>query len=132
MLPTLRSIFSVSEEDLLKYNNDLGTDAYLVLANDSVFASRGSVQSASGLITSQTGSATYTATFQNIGNVLRSGGFATVKIPYQMPNVIAIPQSATYEIQDKQFAFVVGKDNVITSKMIKTTLTNDGQFFRLL
>lgn len=121
--------FSVSEQDLLKYNNDLGTDAYLILPNDSVFASRGSVKPASGMVTTQTGTVTYSATFANVGNALRSGGFATVRIPYQVSQVIVVPQSATYELQDKRYVFVVDKNNKITSRMVTTTATSDGQFF---
>ncbi len=121
--------FSVSEQDLLKYNNDLGSDAYLKLSNDSVLSARGTVEKASGILATQTGTVTYKASFANTGNALKSGGFATVKIPYPISQVIVVPQSATYEVQDKRYVFVVDKSNKITSRMITATATNDGQFF---
>jgi len=33
-------------------------------------------------------------------------------------NALLIPQKATYEIQDKKYVFIVGKDNVVRSKEI--------------
>ena len=35
-------------------------------------------------------------------------------------DALIIPQKATYEIQDKVYVFVVGKDNVVTAKPVQT------------
>ena len=40
-------------------------------------------------------------------------GTANVLIPYNMENVISIPQSATVEIQDKKFVYVLQPDNTV-------------------
>jgi membrane fusion protein, multidrug efflux system len=126
---TILAYFSVSETDLLKYNDSIGTEACLILPNDSVYAFKGTINRASNTVSTETGSLTYSAVFSNPKGFLKSGGFATVKIPYQMKQVLVIPQSATYEIQDKKFVFVVNDKKVINSRMVEVTATSDGQYY---
>ena len=121
--------FSVSETDLLKYNDNIGTEAYLVLSNDSIYPLKGAISRATHIVSTETGSLTYSAVFSNPTGFLKSGGFATVRIPYQMKQVLVIPQSATYEIQNKTYVFVVNNKNVINSRIVQVTATSDGQYY---
>ena len=55
------------------------------------------------------------ALFPNKHNVLRSGSTGNVVFPNPLHDVIMIPQSATTEIQDKQFVFVLQPDNTLNT-----------------
>ena len=67
------------------------------------------------------------ATFPNPKHELRSGGTGSILIPQTYNAAIVIPQKATYEIQDKKFVYVVGKDNKVTQREIEVASENDGK-----
>jgi membrane fusion protein, multidrug efflux system len=101
----------------------------LVLANGTEYPEKGRLETASGLITTETGTASFKATFPNPMGIIQSGASATVRVPRTVDSALMIPQSATYELQDKQFAYVLGDSNKVVSTAITTQPTNDGQFF---
>ncbi|SFC49096.1 membrane fusion protein, multidrug efflux system [Flexibacter flexilis DSM 6793] len=101
----------------------------LVLADGSLYDQTGKVETASGLLTTATGSSNLRATFPNPENLLQSGASASVRVPRNETNALSIPQNATYELQDKRLVYVLTQDNKVVSRAIKTTPTNDGQFF---
>ncbi len=67
------------------------------------------------------------AVFPNKQFVLRSGGMANVIFPYTMEDIILIPQSATQEIQDKKFVYVLQSDNTLKHTEIKVSNLSDGK-----
>lgn len=103
--------------------------ATLILADGTVYPEKGKIEMASGLISTETGSASFKATFSNPTGIIRSGASATVRIPQVIDSAIVIPQSATYELQDKRMVYVVGKDTSAASVAITTIPTNNGQYF---
>lgn len=90
----------------------------LVLADNSLYPHRGTLKLASGLINTETGSASFRATFPNPEEVLRSGGSGNVQIPFVQDSAIVIPQKSTYEIQNKQFVYTVTDSNTVTSREV--------------
>ena len=92
-----------------------------------MYADSGRVETISGVIEQKTGSVTMRALFPNQRNVLRSGSTGNVVFPNPMTNVIMIPQSATTEIQDKKFVFVVQPDNTLKNTEIQVFKLNDGK-----
>jgi membrane fusion protein, multidrug efflux system len=103
--------------------------ATLVLADGTVYPEKGKVETASGLIATETGSASFKAIYPNPLGLIRSGASATVRIPTTIDTALIIPQSATYELQDKRLVYVMNKDNKAFSIAITTTPTNDGKYF---
>ncbi len=103
--------------------------ATLILANSTEYKEKGKVEMASGLISTGTGSATFKAVFKNPSGILRSGSSATVRIPGVKNKSLIVPQSATYELQDKRFIFTVGKDNKVKAVAITSTPSDDGHYF---
>lgn len=99
----------------------------LKLADGSLYDQKGKVETVSGVIDQNTGSVSMRATFPNPGRILRSGGTGVISIPTITKDAILIPQKATYEIQDKKFVYVVGKDSKIKSTEIGVLSLNDGQ-----
>ncbi|MDB5129553.1 MAG: hypothetical protein JWQ85_3785 [Mucilaginibacter sp.] len=100
----------------------------LVLANGTQLAVKGKVETASGLINSQTGSINMRATFSNPGAMVRSGSSAIVRIPQTINNAIMVPQKSTYQIQGKLFVYVVDAANKVKSQELVVT-GSPGQFY---
>ena len=98
----------------------------LILSDGSQYDHKGKIESISGLVDPSTGSFSMRATFPNPNGLLRSGYSATIQFPNNLENVIIIPQSATYELQGKVFAYVIGTDNKVKSVEIKIEELPDG------
>lgn len=103
--------------------------ATLLLADGSLYPEKGKIEMASGLISTETGTASFKAVYTNPAGLIRSGASATVRIPQVVDSAIVIPQSATYELQDKRLVYIVGKDTTAASVAITAIPTNDGQYF---
>lgn len=101
----------------------------LLLANGETYPYKGKLQTASGIIDTETGSASLKASFPNSKDLIASGASGTVLIPRKTESAIVIPQSATYELQDKRLVYIVADSNKVKSVAIKTTMTDDGNFF---
>jgi len=101
----------------------------LILADGSEYPEKGVVETISGLINTETGSASFRATFPNPVRLLRSGGSATVQIPVTVKDAIVIPQRSTYELQGKRFVYFVGDSNKVVSAEIEVMDTPAGQYF---
>ena len=123
--------FSMTEKELLAMTKTGGTikeeiekipSIRLQLIDGTEYSIEGKVDAITGVIDQSTGSVSMRALFPNKEHILRSGGTANVLIPYTMENVITIPQSATVEIQDKKFVYVLQPDNTV--KYTEITIFN--------
>lgn len=103
--------------------------ATLILANSMEYPEKGRVEMASGLISTETGAATFKAVFSNKNGLIRSGSSAIVRIPEVKDSVYVVPQSATYELQDKKFLYTVGLDNKVSSVAFNAVPSDDGKHF---
>ena len=99
----------------------------LMLADRSIYESEGTIDAVSGVIDQTTGSVSMRAVFPNDKNILRSGGMANIVFPYDMEEVILVPQWATQEVQDKKFVFVLQNDSTIKYTEIQVSELNDGK-----
>jgi len=132
--------YSLNEKQLLQYfNSTPGSTihekinnmppATLLLADGSIYPEKGKIEMASGMISTETGTATFKAIYENPLGIIRSGASATVRIPTDMDSALVIPQSATYELQDKRLVYILGKDNKISSIAITAIPSDNGQYF---
>ncbi len=129
--------FSMTEKQLLSMTRAEGSlkeqlekmpPVKLRLADGTMYDEEGKIDAVSGVIDQSTGSVSMRAIFSNKGNVLRSGGTGNILFPYMLEGVIIIPQSATLEIQDKKFVYVLQDDNTtIKHTEIKIFSANDGK-----
>lgn len=101
----------------------------LLLADGTEFPQKGKVETASGLINTQTGSVSVRATFPNPGNIIRSGSTGTIRIPRTLDAALLIPQSATFELQGKTLVYLLQPDSTVTSREVTVLPGNSGQFF---
>lgn len=79
----------------------------LQLNDGSIYSEKGRIESISGIIDPTTGSVSIRAKFPNYKRLLLSGGSGNVILPHRQDGCLVIPQSATYEIQDKIYAYKV-------------------------
>lgn len=101
----------------------------LLLSDGSLYSEKGYVETVNGLINTETGSVTFRARFANPKVIIRSGSSATVKIPKHVEEKLLIPQSATFELQDKMFAVTVGKDGKTKNVNIKVLENSAGNYY---
>ena len=101
----------------------------LILSDGTEFPQKGRIQTASGMINTETGAISVRATFPNPGNIIRSGSSGTVRIPTTVDSAIVIPQKATYEIQGKKFVYIVSDSSKVKSIEIQTMPNSGGQYF---
>ena len=130
--------FSMTEKELLQLTKAGGTlkeqldkmpAVQLQLADGTMLEEKGKIDAVSGVIDQSTGSVSMRAVFPNDKKILRSGGTGNVIFPYTMDGIIMIPQSATVEIQDKKFVYVLQSDNTIKNTEIQISPLSDGQTY---
>ncbi|NHN24965.1 efflux RND transporter periplasmic adaptor subunit [Flavobacterium jejuense] len=119
--------FSLSETDFINFKAQYAGSTIgdkiknlppvtLILADNSAYTQSGKIDMVDGQFDKNTGAITLRATFPNANGTLRSGNTGKVHLGIQHEDAILIPQSATIEMQDKVFVFIVSKDNKV-SKM---------------
>ncbi|MGM9713510.1 MAG: efflux RND transporter periplasmic adaptor subunit [Prevotella sp.] len=108
--------FSMTEKQVLEMSREKGSladavkampEVGLILSDGGEYTERGKVDAISGMTDPSTGAVTLRAVFPNPDHILRSGGTGTVRLPHQKKGCIVIPQSSTYELQDKVFVYKV-------------------------
>jgi len=132
--------FAINEKLLLSFTKDSSGTSFaqkiaklpkvsLLLSDGSLYGEQGRIETVNGLINTETGSANIRAGFPNPKGIIRSGSSATVRIPNDLKDVLLIPQSATFELQDKRFAVVVGKDGKTKNVTVTVMQNTAGNFF---
>lgn len=131
--------FSLTEKDLLNMVGEgertieaaikAMPEVQLRLSDGSLYPLSGKVATVSGVIDNSTGASSVRALFNNPSGVLRSGATGQIILPENKENVIIIPQKATFELQDRRFAYVVNDSNKIVSTPITIEANNDGKNF---
>ena len=79
----------------------------LTLGNGKPYAHRGRVDAISGTVDEGTGAVSLRAVFANPERVLRNGGSGKVVVPTVREDCMVIPQTATYELQNRVFTYKV-------------------------
>ncbi|QIL39770.1 efflux RND transporter periplasmic adaptor subunit [Pedobacter sp. HDW13] len=101
----------------------------LVLADGSVYAQNGKIESINGQINTNTGSASLRATFPNPVFLLKNGASASVRIPQHVENAILIPQKSTIDLQGKKFVYILGDSAKVVNTQIEVMELAKGNFY---
>ena len=131
--------FSLSESEFLQFKNQYPGNSIqekikqlppveLVLADNSIYPSKGKIETISGQFDNSTGSISLRATFPNEGGLLRSGNTGRIRIPRSFTSALLVPQEATFELQDKIFVFILSDSNKVASVPI-TVSGSSGNFY---
>ena len=114
--------FNVSEAEYLDYAGKKGKQApknvTLKMANGEMFKYAGVIQAIESEFDNETGNIQMRATFPNPEGLLRHGETGTVIMTTPYPKAILIPQSATFEILDKKYVFVIDEHNTVKQRQI--------------
>ena len=127
--------FSMAENQLLDLTRRYGSidktlknmpDVQLQLNDGSLYGHAGRVESISGVIDPTTGSVQLRAVFPNRDGLLHSGGAGNIVLPSTYKDCIVVPQTATFEIQDKVYVYKV-VDGKASSSMIDVEKISNGK-----
>lgn len=130
--------FSMTEKQLLALTREAGgvnaaikkmPAVSLVLSDGTTYSQSGTISTVSGVIDPSTGSVQMRATFDNAQHILRSGGTGSILIPTHASDAIMVPQSATFDVQDKKFVYVVNADKSVATREITVLPQNNGQTY---
>ncbi|MCC6293265.1 MAG: efflux RND transporter periplasmic adaptor subunit [Bryobacterales bacterium] len=125
--------FNVPEADYLRFKSIRGaSDAatprrlelsgatiQLRLANGQIFDKNAATAlTIESEFNNETGNIEFRADFPNPNGLLRHGQTGTLLINQRLAGALVIPQRATFEILDRQYVFVVGKDAVARQREI--------------
>lgn len=118
----VHAYFSVGEADFVAFKDGLkgssiseklkNTSAVtMVLSGGTGYPQTGKLDMVDAAFDKSTGAITLRATFPNKEGLLRSGNSGRIKLGLKQSGVIEVPQAATFEMQDKTFAFIVDQSN---------------------
>ena len=112
--------FNVSEGEYLEYmksnveeSNGRNSLVKLMLADGTPYPYDGSVETMGGEFQASTGSISFRARFPNPNSILKHGATGKIRLSNTVTDAIMIPQKAAFEIQDKNFVFVVDSSNQV-------------------
>ncbi|MFB9862169.1 efflux RND transporter periplasmic adaptor subunit [Rufibacter immobilis] len=120
---TVYAYFEVSEKEYLQYakaelsgEDNRHGQIQLILADGSTYPHAGKIETMEGVFEPNTGSIAFRAKFPNPNKLLKHHSSGKVRLFNEVDSALLLPQKATFEIQDKNFVYVVGKDNKVKTK----------------
>ena len=129
--------FSLNESQITSLTEQYGSldefmkrmeDVELQMAGGKMYGEKGHISAVSGIVTTGTGTVILRADFPNDRGLLRSGGSATVMVPTTLTQVVVIPQSATYELQNKTFVYKVVNGKAQSAPVTLYRLNNGTEY----
>lgn len=122
--------FSMSEKDFMDFKTAYPgatieeklsqvPPAELILADGTPYDQKGKVELVEGSFNKEAGAISFRASFPNEHGLLRSGNTGRVRLFGQAIHGVLIPQGATFEIQNKTFAFQLADSNKVQSVPIQ-------------
>jgi len=112
--------FNVSETEYLEYKKSKkGPDnktVGLTLADGSEYSYPGKVETVEGEFQASTGAIAFRARFPNPHKLLKHGASGSIQLTNTIEKAVLIPQKAVFEMQDKNYVFVVDSSNRIAMR----------------
>ena len=104
-------------------------DVTFIMKNGTEYQHKGRISSLTGMVNAATGTMSAKATFPNPEGQLVSGIQGTVVLPYDVKDVIVIPQTAVVKLQSRQQVYKVKADSTATAVEVKTEDIGNGKDF---
>jgi membrane fusion protein (multidrug efflux system) len=123
--------FNVPEAEYLEYTASEKQNKETVrlrMANNKEFIYPGVVETIEADFDNETGNIPFRATFNNPDRLLRHGQTGSILMTEAIHDGVIIPQKATFEILDKKYVYVIGKDHKVRSREIKISAEMEDLF----
>jgi membrane fusion protein (multidrug efflux system) len=125
--------FNVGEGEYLQYtkarqlNPDHHSDSVrLTLADGSAYSLPGHIETTESEFNPNTGSLAFRARFANPQRILKHGASGRIRLTTTLPAALLLPQKAVFEIQDKNYVYVVDPQGVVHMRnFVPQTRTGD-------
>ena len=117
-LSSMYVYFNVSEDEYLEYMRSRPDSVVednrvirLFLADGSEYPHEGHIETVEGEFQASTGSIAFRAHFPNPRKMLKHRATGRVSLSNTVENALMVPQKSVFEIQDKNYVFVVDESN---------------------
>jgi RND family efflux transporter MFP subunit len=131
--------FSMSESDFLHFTEESAgktitekiktlPQVQLQLADKNIYSAKGRIELMEGQFDKTMGTISFRAVFPNTGGLLRTGSTGRIRIPQTTSATVPVPQTATFELQDKIFVYTVGDSNKVTSQPLHVLAKTTGWY----
>lgn len=87
----------------------------LQLADGSIYAEKGKIETVSGQIDAATGTVQFRVAFANPNKLLSNGNSGIIRLPKKYSNVLVVPEVASYEQQGKINVYKVVQDTAVST-----------------
>ncbi|GAO44401.1 efflux RND transporter periplasmic adaptor subunit [Flavihumibacter petaseus] len=124
-LDAIYAYFNVSENEYLHFmkskeeNKPSLNDIGLTLADGSRYPQTGVVETMESIFDEKTGSIAFRAKFPNPDRILKHGATGKVSLTRNVADVMMVPQKAVFEIQDKNYVFVMDSQHTVKMRDIR-------------
>lgn len=88
----------------------------LLLADDSHYAHKGFIETTETIFEGNSGTIAFRARFPNPKHLLRHGATGKIRLTTEVDDVLLVPQKAVFEVQDKNYVYVVDANNKVKSR----------------
>lgn len=117
--------FNMAEDEYLQYQRnkaakkDLNNLAELELADGARYPHLGKIETSTSEFNEGTGSITFRARFSNPQRILHHGSSGEIIITNKVENVLLLPHKSAFEIQDRNYIYVVDSTGLVRMKSFK-------------
>ena len=116
--------FNVPEAEYLDYKLHQSKDdrikkVEIRMANGKIFNQPGEISTIEADFDNTSGNIEFRATFPNPDRLLRHGETGTILMTKPYKNAQLIPQKAVFEIMDKNYVYVINKEDKLEQRMVK-------------
>lgn len=122
-LSEIYAYFNVSEKEYLAFikkrqnpQNVTTQEVELLLADDSVYPQKGKIETTETVFEGNSGTIAFRASFSNPARLLRHGATGKVRLTTDVDDAVLVPQKAVFEVQDKNFVYVVDAGNKVKTR----------------
>ncbi|CCH00788.1 efflux transporter, RND family, MFP subunit [Fibrella aestuarina BUZ 2] len=112
--------FNVSEKEYLAFikkrhdpNKTTIREVELVLADDTHYPYKGKIETTETIFEGNSGTIAFRARFPNPKQLLRHGSTGKIRLSNDVDDALLVPQKAVFEVQDKNFVYVVDGGNKV-------------------
>lgn len=115
--------FDVSEKEYLNYlkknptrDGRNGQEVEMVLADETPYAYKGRIETMESIFEEGAGTIAFRARFPNPNKLLRHGSSGKIRLANAVSDAILVPQKAVFEVQDKNYVYVVDAANKVKTR----------------